>query len=86
MFTPDKTSSIDVAMKVKDEKGTYVLDASASMAGALLNPGKPQTIHLPLGGPLSLEIKATVVPNPVPAPTPKANESARSKPPETGRP
>ena len=47
---------------VKDASGMPVLDGAADLIEALRVPGKTETALIPLGGQLSLEVKATVVP------------------------
>jgi hypothetical protein len=51
---------------VKDASGMCVLDMDADMTGAFKNPGQSETLRIPLGGKLMLEVKATVVPSAAP--------------------
>ncbi len=51
-----------VGVTIRDGSGMQVFDAVADLDDALKVPGKTETTLIPLGGQLSLELKATVVP------------------------
>lgn len=54
--------SIAFGLQMKDGRGTPVQEVEKDLTAALKAPGKTETVRVPLGGNLSLEIKATVVP------------------------
>lgn len=51
-----------VGVTVKDADGLVILDGATNLDEVLKNPGKTETTLIPLSGPFSLELKATVVP------------------------
>ncbi|WP_435016834.1 hypothetical protein TA3x_004415 [Tundrisphaera sp. TA3] len=55
--------SLGFGIQMKDGQGTPVQEVEKDLTTALKTPGKTETIRVPLGGSLSLEIKATVVPS-----------------------
>ena len=57
---------VTMDIHVKDGRGINSLEGKGDLSAALKAPGRPETIYLPLGGKLSLEVKATVVPTPKP--------------------
>ena len=56
--------SVQIGVSMKDHIGAPMFDTVANLNDALKNPGKTETTVIPLGGQVSLEIKATVVPTP----------------------
>jgi hypothetical protein len=63
----ERAGSIGLTVKVTE--GGNIIDSYATLSEALKNPGKTETTLIPVGERVSLEIKATLVPN--------TNETAR---------
>jgi hypothetical protein len=72
-LVPERAGSIGLTLK--DARGVQILNSDLKLDEALKTPGKTETSLIPLGGQVSLEIKATLVPS--------ARATARKDKPET---
>ena len=71
----DRVASLGIT--IRDAKGTSCIDSNVKLDQALKFPGKTEVTTVPLSDQVSLEIKATVVPNKKTTSTPKAETVAK---------
>ncbi len=68
-----QAARIEMGLSVRDGKGTCVYNSEDDLNAALKTPGKTEIKYVPLGGNMSLQIEAKVVP------TPKTEQAANQR-------